>query len=36
MEIKKAAPTNPSIKGGLSHEQLVKQAENAIYSGAKF
>ena len=36
MEIKKTVPTNPSIKGGLSHEQLVKQAERAIYSGANF
>ena len=34
MEIKKAIPKKNSIKGGLTHKQIVRQAERAIYSGA--
>ena len=36
MEIKKAIPKKKSIKGGLKHKQLVREAERAIYSGANF
>ena len=36
MEMKKLVPQKSSIKGGLTHEQLVRQAERAIYSGATF
>ena len=36
MEIKKAIPKKNSIRGGLTHNQLVRQAERASYSGAKF
>ena len=36
MEIKKAIPKKNSIKGGLTHNQVVRQAERAIYSGANF
>ena len=36
MEIKMATAKKNSIKGGLTHKQLVRQAEHAIYSGANF
>ena len=36
MEIKTAIPKKNSIKGGLTHIQLVREAERAIYSGANF
>ena len=36
MEIKKAIPKKNSIKGGLTHKQLVRETERAIYSGANF
>ena len=36
MELKKVIPKKTSIKGGLTHNQLVRQAECAIYSGANF
>ena len=36
MEIKKAIPKKNSIKGRLTHNQVVRQVERAIYSGANF
>ena len=36
MEIKKVIPKKNSIKGGLTHKQLGREAERAIYSGANF
>ena len=35
-EVKKVIPRKTSIKGGLTHKQLVREAERAIYSGANF
>ena len=35
-EVKKVIPRKTSIKGGLTHSQLVREAERAIYSGANF
>ena len=35
-DVKKVIPRKTSIKGGLTHKQLVREAERAIYSGANF
>ena len=36
MEIKKAIAKRNSIQAGLTHKQVGRQAERAIYSGANF